>query len=381
MGLRERFLTAGVAVPLALCAIFYDARLCLSLVLVLQAICVQELHELLRRTRAGREVATTGVGVGLLGSPLLLHIIADAVAVVTAFGGCGASGAVVSVGMTLLVARRLALMRDHFAALRPLLEKMGDACGANGEQNKADVMSLSASQNGGIGVGGASAAIDRVIESGIFLLGLEVSAMLWLVGGWSSLVALRFRGSKGAADVVFLLAVVFNSDNGGLLAGSVFKILRRGKHQPRQRSPASPASAGAATAGNQTPGLLAVASPNKTWVGVTGAIVLGTATALTLEGLACRLLTGTSWKMNNEFAREPEDVFSITGLNRGLLCATGVAICAVGVVGDLFESLLKRSAMVKDSGTIFPGHGGCLDRLDGVLAAAPFYLAVVGLCG
>lgn len=53
MGLRERFLTAGVAVPLALWAILYDARLCLSLVLVLQAICVQELHELLRRTRSG----------------------------------------------------------------------------------------------------------------------------------------------------------------------------------------------------------------------------------------------------------------------------------------------------------------------------------------
>lgn len=51
MGLRERFLTAGAAVPLALWAIFYDARLCLSLVLVLQAICVQELHGLLRRTR------------------------------------------------------------------------------------------------------------------------------------------------------------------------------------------------------------------------------------------------------------------------------------------------------------------------------------------
>lgn len=53
MGLRERFLTAGVAVPLALWAILYDARLCLSLVLVLQAICIQELHELLRRTRSG----------------------------------------------------------------------------------------------------------------------------------------------------------------------------------------------------------------------------------------------------------------------------------------------------------------------------------------
>ncbi len=51
MGLRERFLTAGVAIPLALWAIAFDARLCLALVLVLQAISVQELNGLLQRTR------------------------------------------------------------------------------------------------------------------------------------------------------------------------------------------------------------------------------------------------------------------------------------------------------------------------------------------
>lgn len=51
MGLRERFLTAGVAIPVALWVIFYDARLCLALILGLQWICIQELAELLRKTR------------------------------------------------------------------------------------------------------------------------------------------------------------------------------------------------------------------------------------------------------------------------------------------------------------------------------------------
>jgi phosphatidate cytidylyltransferase len=55
----------------------------------------------------------------------------------------------------------------------------------------------------------------------------------------------------------------------------------------------------------------------------------------------------------------------------------GMTLVALGIVGDLFESMLKRSANVKDSSTLIPGHGGILDRIDALLFAAPVYYIVL----
>ena len=55
----------------------------------------------------------------------------------------------------------------------------------------------------------------------------------------------------------------------------------------------------------------------------------------------------------------------------------GLALAAVGIVGDLFESMLKRSVGIKDASSAIPGHGGVMDRIDALIFATPvFYLFV-----
>ncbi|HET7291708.1 MAG TPA: phosphatidate cytidylyltransferase [Vicinamibacteria bacterium] len=72
--------------------------------------------------------------------------------------------------------------------------------------------------------------------------------------------------------------------------------------------------------------------------------------------------------------------YGLPGLPSVDALALGALVAAMGIVGDLDESLLKRWAGVKDSGTLFPGHGGALDRLDSLLFGAPilyYYFSVV----
>lgn len=88
-------------------------------------------------------------------------------------------------------------------------------------------------------------------------------------------------------------------------------------------------------------------SPNKTWAGLVGGIVWS---AVFAAGIALAFSAARPW------------------------VALGAAICVslVAQLGDLFESGVKRQYGVKNSGQLIPGHGGVLDRVDGILAAAPF---------
>ena len=92
-------------------------------------------------------------------------------------------------------------------------------------------------------------------------------------------------------------------------------------------------------------------SPNKTWEGGIGNLLACVGAALALGAIF----------------HYPLVLMVLLGLNCGIL----------GQAGDLFESWLKRKADVKDSGNILPGHGGLLDRLDSLMATAPFSLLIL----
>jgi len=93
-------------------------------------------------------------------------------------------------------------------------------------------------------------------------------------------------------------------------------------------------------------------SPGKTWEGVAGAAV-----GVTLYGAA------VSWALG---AAQAASVAALLG-GFGFL----LVLLALSIVGDLFESLIKRQAGVKDSGRLLPGHGGVLDRIDSQLSTLP----------
>jgi phosphatidate cytidylyltransferase len=113
-------------------------------------------------------------------------------------------------------------------------------------------------------------------------------------------------------------------------------------------------------------------SPKKTWEGAIASGVGGIAVGIILMSFAPQLSRGLT---NIHLLKAPE-FFADTPIWITALVALGINIA--GQVGDLLESLIKRGAGVKDSGSLLPGHGGILDRIDALLFAAPVALLIFG---
>ena len=144
-----------------------------------------------------------------------------------------------------------------------------------------------------------------------------IAGFLVLLPAWLALVRLH---AINPHLVLFLVLVVVAADVGAYFAGRQF-----GKHKLAPR-----------------------VSPAKTWEGVIGGLVASGIMAI----------IGVRW-------------FGLSAAPFLLLCAV---VVVASIVGDLTESLFKRHAGLKDSGSLLPGHGGVLDRVDSVTAAAPVFV-------
>ena len=151
-----------------------------------------------------------------------------------------------------------------------------------------------------------------------------LAAFVVLEGALVAIVALQARS---AAFALAAMAIVWIADTAAYFTGR-----RLGRHKLAPRI-----------------------SPGKTWEGAAGAVVAVVAYALLLVPLARRA----------GFAAE------IDARAIAVWIVLAIALVALSIVGDLHESLLKRRAGVKDSGSLLPGHGGVLDRIDALLAAMP----------
>lgn len=105
-------------------------------------------------------------------------------------------------------------------------------------------------------------------------------------------------------------------------------------------------------------------SPNKTWAGMAGSMV-GAASAFTLMLLYPEKMPAMI-----------SEGISAVGTPVALLIFYGAVLGVIGQIGDLLESWIKRKAGFKDSGSLIPGHGGILDRIDALLLVIPFFYVI-----
>jgi len=164
----------------------------------------------------------------------------------------------------------------------------------------------------------------RPVEGAIEDIAVTLFGIIYVALLFAFQVAIH-AGPPGKKWLAFLYLVIWASDTGAYYVGTAF-----GKHRLYEKI-----------------------SPKKSIEGLMGGVL-----ASVLVAILCKL-----W------------LVPLLGIIEA--AALGAVLALAGTVGDLAESLIKRSAGVKDSGTIIPGHGGILDRMDSILFAAPvlfFYL-------
>ena len=169
--------------------------------------------------------------------------------------------------------------------------------------------------------------LGGVRQSATMSFGITVLGVAWVGAGIGCLLLVRDIPEFGFWAVMAVLFTVFAADTGAFFVGRTL-----GRHR-----------------------MAPAISPNKSWEGFVGGVVAAI-------GMAFVIL----YKDRDEFLTIPESL------------VLGLVIALAAVLGDLFESAVKRDLDVKDSGRVLGGHGGMLDRLDSLLWAGPAaYFAIL----
>lgn len=164
---------------------------------------------------------------------------------------------------------------------------------------------------------------EEILSNALNVYSRGLIGLALLVPAWLAMLSIHVSGENGPYRLLALFVIIGLADSGAYFTGKLMGVTK----------------------------LAPLISPGKTIQGVYGALVISLIGALLIGYL-----------------------FGFSGFN--LWAFIGVALLSVifSIVGDLFESVAKRSAGIKDSGSLFPGHGGVMDRIDGYTAAAPLYL-------
>ncbi len=152
---------------------------------------------------------------------------------------------------------------------------------------------------------------------------LLVVGLLLLIPMWVSLTVLKSFHGNGATLIMLLMLLIWGADTAAYFVGKKW-----GKRRLASR-----------------------VSPGKTWEGSIGGVVAGIAIALTYVNVS--------------------DGITSHGI---ALIGLSFLTVSISIIGDLMESMVKREADIKDSGSILPGHGGVMDRIDSLTAAAPVFV-------
>tara|TARA_B100001250_G_scaffold223640_1_gene191752 strand:+ start:3338 stop:4228 length:891 start_codon:yes stop_codon:yes gene_type:complete len=159
---------------------------------------------------------------------------------------------------------------------------------------------------------------------------IAVMGLMALVPAWCGIIQLKYLVSGGELILVAVIMVAV-ADISGYFFGKTFGVVK----------------------------LAPKVSPNKTWAGVWGAVISGI--------LVCFPII---WVFNNF-------ILELNYFGKAIVLLLGLIVVFFSIVGDLLESMLKRNQNMKDSGSLLPGHGGILDRVDGLIAVLPIFTLVM----